>query len=414
MKKLMPVLVTSFLVLFSIHSIGLLIYFYKHKNTVEKSFRDQVVQEVMNIIHMVQATPANQLPRAIASLQTTNVNVNLSEKPAYTLHVTDLTFWRINHLINRQSHSIGLSLAVPNKRWVNVKATFEQSPSIWPHLFILLSELLIASIIFFYAWSINRFTKPLKDFQRVAEGLGMQVQTAPLEVYKGPKVIRDTSEAMNEMQERIKELINDRTIMLAAISHDLRTPITRLKLRAHLFEDQELTEQTLQDLDTMEKMIAEILEFSKNENEDEDKRKLDLNAFIQTICDELSDLGLPVYYHALNKRAPYLTRELKLKRAITNLIQNAVKYGKRAEVSLHIAPKQYEIIIQDEGPGIPKEEMDKVFMPFYRCEKSRSRKIAGTGLGLAIAQSAIRAHRGHITLSQRKPQGLEVIIHLPL
>lgn len=410
----MPILVATFIVMFSIHSIGLLIYFNKHKNTVEKSFREQVVQEVMNIIHMVQATPANQLPRAIQSLQTANVVVSLSEKPAYALHVTDLTFWRINHLINRHTHSIELSLAVPNKRWVNVDATFEQIPSIWPHLMMLLSELLIASIIFFYAWSINRFTKPLKDFQRVAEGLGMQMQTAPLEIYKGPKVIRETSQAMNELQERIKELINDRTIMLAAISHDLRTPITRLKLRAHLFEDKELTEQTLKDLDTMEKMIAEILVFSKNENENEVKRKLDLNTFLQTICDELSDLGLPVFYNALNKRAPYLTRELKFKRAITNLVQNAVKYGKKADVTLIVSAKQYDIIIEDEGPGIPKEEMDKVFMPFYRCEKSRSRKIAGTGLGLAIAQSAIRAHRGNIILAQRKPKGLKVIIHLPL
>lgn len=409
----MPILVSSFVLLFSIHSIGLLIYLTKHKNTVEKSYRDDMVQEVMNIIHMVQATPTTQLPRAIQSLETSRVNVTLSDKPTFILQVTDLTFWRINKLVNEHTHGIQLSLAVPSKRWVNVNATFEKSPSILPHLLILFSELLMALIVLFYAWSINRFTKPLKDFQRVAEGLGMQVKTTPLEVYKGPKVIRETSQAMNEMQQRIKDLIDDRTMMLAAISHDLRTPITRLKLRAHLFEDKTLTKQTLDDLDTMEKMISEILIFSKNENEDETKRKLDLNALLQTICDDLSDLGLPVTYHPYSKRLPYLTRELKFKRAIINLIQNAVKYGHKSEVKLRLLAKNCVITIEDNGPGIAKEEREKVFMPFYRCDHSRSRKIAGTGLGLAIAKSAIRSHGGNISLTNQKKGGLKVIITLP-
>ena len=268
-------------------------------------------------------------------------------------------------------------------------------------------------IVFFVAWSISRFTEPLKEFQKAAERLGVSFKTTTLEEYKGPPVIRETAQVMNKMQQRIKDLINDRTMMLAAISHDLRTPITRLKLRAHMFDDDELTNKTLNDLDEMEMMISEVLTFSKNENDNEVKRKLDLSSLIETICNDIADLGHPVTFNKPAKRLPYNTRELTLKRALTNLIQNAIKYGKEAIVQVKSNHKQITITVEDNGPGIPEKEIEQVFTPFYRCDHSRSRKIAGTGLGLAIAQSAIRAHGGDIILKNKKPNGLLVTVILP-
>lgn len=414
MKRFAPILVICFAVLLSIHTISLMVYMRTNHSDQMKRYREDLVQEVMNVVHMMQATPPEQLTRAIQSLNTNIVTVTLTDSPTFSRQITNLSYWYINKLIdNDSSPNFTLSLQLPNNSWVNVKASSQTQSTLWTHLIMLFAELGVGLIIFFYAWSINRYTEPLKNFQQVASGLGMQSKSTHLEEYKGPRVVRETAEAMNEMQQRIRDLLNDRTMMLAAISHDLRTPITRLKLRANFFDDEELTQQTLADLDVMDKMITEILQFSKNENEDEAKRKLDLNSLIQTISDELSDTGLAICYHPPALRCPYPTREVKFRRALINLIQNAVKYGKKADIHLKKETNGYVITITDHGPGIAEEEKEKVFRPFYRLDYSRSRKIEGTGLGLAIAQSAVHAHGGHIALENREKGGLEVTITLP-
>lgn len=367
----------------------------------------------MNILHMVQATPEKQIERAVNSLDKSRVTVTFSKEPAYNKQLTNLSYWYINKLIKSNPQTVTFSILLPDNHWVNVKAKFYVEYINWVHIFMFISEILIGFIVLFYAWSINRYIRPLRKYQRAAERLGVDVATTRLEEYKGPRIVRETSQALNDMQLRIQELIHDRTMMLAAISHDLRTPITRLKLRAHLFGDDELTEKTLCDLDNMELMIKEILQFSKNENEDEEKRKLDLNSLLQTICNDLTDLNLDTHYHAEQGRYPLPIRENQLRRAFTNLIQNAVKYGDKADVQLVKDSDHYIITIDDEGPGITKSEADNVFRPFYRLDHSRSRKVAGTGLGLAIAKSAIIAHRGKITLKNRKQGGLRVRVVLP-
>ena len=402
-------LFASFLCLFIIHSTVFIFYINHHKHTIQKTYQDDVVQEVMNIIHMVQATPINQLERAIATIESTHIKVTLSNEPKYKNKITDLTMWRLRRLIDNQTHDLKLSLDVPQHRWVNIKAQVEQSQSIWPNLFILIGEIFVACIILFYAWSINRFIVPLKDFQAVAKGLGISLTPNLLEKeYKGPSIIQETALAMNKMQQRIKDLINDRTLMLAAISHDLKTPITRLKLRAHLFSDEKLTVETLHDLNEMEAMISELLIFSKNENDNENKQKLEMNSFIETICHEIYDMNFEVNFHRSDKRVIYAGSKLALKRALSNVILNAVKYGANAEVYLLETPTEITIRIDDNGPGMKESEFENVFTPFYRLDHSRSRAIEGTGLGLSIARSAIRNHGGEIYLSNRQEGGLRV------
>jgi signal transduction histidine kinase len=286
--------------------------------------------------------------------------------------------------------------------------------SVWPNVIMLFVELFIAGIVLFYAWSINRFVVPLKDFQVVAQGLGIALKTTMLKDYKGPRVIQETAEAMNKMQQRIKDLVHDRTLMLAAISHDLKTPITRLKLRAHLLENTELRQDVLRDLDDMETMISELMVFSKNENITEHRQKLELNSFIETLCHELSDMGLDVTFHRAEARVIYPCRKVAFKRSLNNIIQNAVKYGQTADVYLEKTKDKLNIHVDDQGPGIKEEEFEKVFSPFYRLDHSRSRNIAGTGLGMAIARSAIRSHGGDITLENRLEGGLRVTFAFPL
>ena len=396
--------------MFLIHLLVLSYYTQEEKFAQHTARRSAAIQQVMNIIHMVEATPWPQLEKALAALKMPNIKVSLSTEPKWSLTANNLTFWRINRLVPRSANNIELSLQLPDKHWLNIQAKI-RSPALLSQLFLLGFEAVIAFIILSFAWSVNRFTSPLKDFQVAAERLGVDLKNTVLEEYSGPQVVRETAQAMNKMQQRIKDLIDNRTQMLAAISHDLRTPITRLKLRAAKWNSEELRQKTIRDLDEMETMITEILAYARDDYSSEEKIKLDINSLLQSLCDDLTDLGYSVSYSGPNKRIPCTARKLSLQRALTNLIQNAIKYGRVARVHLHKAHKIF-ITIDDDGPGIPESEFEKVFAPFYRCDRSRSREIAGTGLGMAVAHDAIRAHGGTITLQNHHPHGLRVVITL--
>jgi len=400
-------------VMILLHVVMLAIYTQEATSRQTTVKRNLLVQQVMNTVHMVQATPPDHLEEAIQAVDTPHLDVELTALPEYNLHITDLTFWGIWHLIPHNSSNIKLSLHLPDHRWVNVHAT-TTSEILWAQMFLLFVEGLLAFIIFFYAWSINRFTQPLKEFRKAAERLGVDVHTTPLNVYKGPPVVRETTDAINRMQKRIQDLLHSRTQMLAAISHDLRTPITRLKLRTHSINDSGLQETISRDLDEMESMIAETLVYAKEESNAEKKIKLDLNSLLQTLCDDMVALGFDVEFESDSKRIPFQGRPLALKRALTNVIQNAVKYGGKAQVALSRRLHYIKIVIKDEGPGIPDTELEKVFEPFYRCDRSRSRDFAGAGLGLSITREIIHSHQGDIDLKNRKKKGLTVTIRFTL
>jgi len=394
-----------------IHLIILAVYTSQHSYTQRYAERNKAIQQVMNIIHMVQATPKHELAQAVTTLTIPHFQVNLSNTPTSDNRIISLSYWRISQAIPGDAQDFNLSLHLSDERWLNIVASIP-SKRLWSQLLLLALEISIVFIVIFYAWSINRFTKPLKEFQKAAERLGVEVTHTPLEEYRGPQVVRETATAMNKMQKRIKDLIHDRTVMLAAISHDLRTPLTRLKLRLSQLKDEKLAQKSNHDLDEMESMIREILAFANQTKDEEHKVKLDLNSFLQSLCDDLTDVGYKVTYNTNVKRAPFKGRALALKRAFNNLIQNAVKYGQEAHVNLTYKSHRFTITIDDKGPGIPENELDQVFAPFYRCDRSRSRTIAGTGLGLAVAHEVILAHRGEIKLQNRPEGGLRVLIIL--
>jgi signal transduction histidine kinase len=200
--------------------------------------------------------------------------------------------------------------------------------------------------------------------------------------------------------------------MLAAISHDLRTPLTLLRLRAEGVENEEEREKMLATIADMNAMIDATLSFARDEATAEPRRRTDLTALLASIVDDMADASMPVTMEP----APPLVADCRpaaLKRAITNLIDNAVKYGKVARASILAIPGAIEIIIDDDGPGIPEEELLRVFQPFYRVEGSRSRETGGIGLGLAIALSIVQAHGGELKLVNRKEGGLRAAITLP-
>jgi len=265
--------------------------------------------------------------------------------------------------------------------------------------------------------AVRQLLVPVKTLAAAAELFGRDVVNAKPLPEEGPSEIVTAARAFNTMAARIRRFVEDRTFLLTAIGHDLRTPITRLKLRAEYMEDDEQRAKMLADLDEMEAMVAATLAFGKDITTTEPVTRLDLASLLRTIVDEVADMD-PDHAGALDysgpPHMPVNARRLSLKRALSNLITNAMKYGDAARVTLHVPVKGVvRIDIDDDGPGIPAEEMDRVFEPFRRLETSRNRETGGSGLGLAIARNILRAHGGDIVLANRN-EGLRVTVTLPV
>ncbi|QQA44960.1 HAMP domain-containing protein [Pelagovum pacificum] len=258
--------------------------------------------------------------------------------------------------------------------------------------------------------TIRRLARPLRDLTKAAETLGRGEAVAPL-AERGPEDIRRMTIAFNSMQERLHRFVADRTRMLGAIGHDLRTPLTTLRLRAELVEDAELQERMLDTISEMQVMTESTLSIAQQETNTEPTRSIDLSALVESVCDDLAELGHPVRFHP-SDRLTYRCRPEGLRRVIRNLVENAVRYAGAAEVRLISDPRSVTIFVDDDGPGIPLELSEEVFAPFFRLEESRSRETGGTGLGLSIARAIARQHGGDIHLSPRDP-GLRAAIVLP-
>jgi signal transduction histidine kinase len=274
---------------------------------------------------------------------------------------------------------------------------------------IVFSTLVVTTLA---GWLVWRSSRPLAVLAAAAERLGVDVNAPPV-AEDGPVDVRMAAKAFNGMQRRLRGFVEDRTQMLAAISHDLRTPITRLRLRAEFMEDEEQRTKTLADLDEMEAMIAATLSFAREDALREPRTGLDLAALLQTLCDDAADAGRAVAYSGPDHLA-FQGRPLALKRAFANLIDNAVKYGGKADVALSRTDGWAVATVVDAGPGLPDEETEKVFDPFHRVERSRSRDTGGTGLGLAVVRSAVRAHGGEVALANRPEGGLLATVRLPV
>lgn len=282
---------------------------------------------------------------------------------------------------------------------------------LWFLRFVLAFAVLTTGIALLAVWAARRATIPLSRFAAAAAALGSDVGAPPLEE-AGPREIRQAAQAFNAMQGRIRRLVENRTQMLAAIAHDLRTALTRLRLRAEFIEDPEQQRKAVADLDAMSAMLNEALAFARDESAEEPRVETDLAALLRALCTDLADAGQPVRFTGPD-RLVCACRPVALERALVNLIDNAVRYGGAAEVTLAAEDDAVEIVVADRGPGIPLEQRERVFAPFFRLEPSRSRETGGMGLGLAVARSIVRRHGGDIALEDRPDGGLLVRVRLP-
>ncbi len=307
----------------------------------------------------------------------------------------------------------------PNQMWLTLTSPL-QPPEPWRSpgfatAFIVMTVLGAIMIVS----AVRELMVPVRTLAAAAERLGEDVVNAPSLPERGPSEIVTAAVAFNTMAARIRRFVEDRTFLLTAIGHDLRTPITRLKLRAEYMEDEEQRQKMLADLDEMEAMVAATLAFGRDVTTSEAATRLDLPILLRTIIDEAADIN-PEQADALHYAGPdhlaVRARPLGLKRALTNLIGNAIKYGDSAHVTLAQMPgtQTVRIDIDDNGPGISTEYAETVFEPFRRLETSRNRETGGSGLGLPIARNIIRAHGGDIALSNRPGGGLRASVTLPV
>ena len=311
-------------------------------------------------------------------------------------------------------HQLVGALQLPDGSWLNFAAALFR-PMVAHHVTLLPTTLstsaMAAGILILGFLVVRLIGRPLRALAIAADRIGRPGESVPVSE-DGPREVRHAAHAFNRMQARIDRLIADRTQALAAVSHDLRTPIARLRLRAGFIEDAEAQRQIDADLDEMEAMITSTLAYLRGEAEQEPLRVADLAAMLETLCDDAADAGRHASYDGPSQ-ARLACRPGAMKRALANLIDNALKYGGAARVTLRDRETMVEIAVEDDGPGIPEDQLEAAFAPFRRLDPARNLEAGGSGLGLTIARQVAERHGGTVSLRNRTGGGLVATLTIP-
>ena len=311
-----------------------------------------------------------------------------------------------------------VAMRLPDGPWLNMWLTLPPPRPWHSETFLIAFALMTGAALALILWAVRRLTRPVSALARAADRLGRDVNAPPLPE-DGPSEVATAARAFNTMAERIRRFVGDRTQMLAAIGHDLRTPITRLRLRAEFLDDDEQRRKMLSDLDEMEAMVNATLAFARDDSATEPSVALDLAALCRTVLDEAADARPELPPEAIAYEGPdrqrIRGRPIALKRALANLVNNALNYGGNAWVTMEQpANGLLTLRVEDSGQGIPDESLEAVFQPFRRLETSRNRETGGTGLGLPIARNILRAQGGDVVLRNRAEGGLSAVATLPV
>ncbi|MBN8533066.1 MAG: HAMP domain-containing protein [Rhizobiales bacterium] len=316
-----------------------------------------------------------------------------------------------NRKTDTDPHLALISLRLPDESWVNITLFAPDARPQSTHGTWISTSLMALGVVMISVLVIGWMTTPLRRFASAARQLYHGTDRVELPE-AGPQEIHDLAVAFNEMQARIRKLVAARTQTLAAVSHDLKTPLTRMRLRAEVLTDRAQAEGLIADIRDMERMLDQTLAHLRGDRKDEELRPLDLAALLTTLVDQAQDLGAAASLVA-SGAAVMDGRPIALRRAFGNLIDNAVKYGGRAEIAVEAEEEAIVVTIADAGAGIPEDRMEDMFEPFARLEISRSRETGGFGLGLSIARDVIEGHGGRVTLANRPEGGLLVTVRLP-
>jgi signal transduction histidine kinase len=437
------------------HAAGSWIYTADREQAVRAVGGFATAQRIANLTRLVQDTQHEVRPRIVAALNDQSFRVSLSaEPPPITITDGDTAVAEAiaGFLIDRLSlgaarkprvsassadgppfgpwhmmghgpmmHGFGgfagfrdLQVTIPltDGPWLSFATALPTGGPAFSARFLFSMGVMATIILAVSVWAVRRVTAPLASLARAAERFGHDVNASALPE-AGTTETRLAARAFNDMQTRLRNLIENRTRLLASISHDLRTPLTLLRLRAETVENAQERDKMLSTIGEMDAMIGATLQFARDESASEPRRQTDLTSLLQSVVDDMRDAGLQVRMEVAGPIV-YECQPAALKRAVRNLLDNAVKHGKAGSVGVRTTLRTIEIDIDDEGPGIPEPELLRVLEPFYRIEESRNRETGGVGLGLAIAQSIVQAQGGTLTLSNRPTGGLRASIALPL
>lgn len=303
-----------------------------------------------------------------------------------------------------------LSIALADGQWLNVGTRFERPPLQWPWASIVSFGITAAIILVSACWFLlTRLTGPLLRVSRAADQLGRGEAVDPLPLI-GPSEVRGLTQAFNRMQARLTRFVADRTRLLAALGHDLRSPLTAMRVRAEMVDEDETRDSLVASIEEMQEMVDATLAFARGMASSEVYETVDLGAYLKQLQADMIDGFTLDTANSISVRL----RPQSVRRALRNIIENAQRYGGGAEVTFVHDAEYVQIRVSDNGPGVPEAELEQVFEPFFRLEKSRSRETGGTGLGLSIARTIVRAHGGEVALTNRTEGGLLVTVTLPL
>ena len=434
------------------HLIGAWVYTADREQAVRAVGGMAAAQRIANITQLMSEAPADWRDRLVTAVSDPTFRVTLSTAPLLPSTVADqnnaaiaignvlaeeLKSWaqqiRVRlpgsdaaapmmpgphvMMMDGGMHVMGswrdlqVSVLLNDGQWLSFATMVPKTGPAVSWQFIVSMALMGLVVLVVSIWAIGRVTAPLAAFAQAATALGKNLKAEPLQE-SGTREVRQATRAFNDMQTRLIRLIEGRTRMLAAISHDLRTPLTLLRLRVESAPECEDREKMLATINEMNGMIGSVLDLARSDASLENRRPMDLTALVESIVDDMKDAGFPVTMQP-SSGVIYECYGAALKRAVTNLIDNAVKYGRTARVAICEVPTLLKIIVEDEGPGIPEHELSRVTEPFYRVEESRSREGGGAGLGLAITVSVIEAHGGELKLANRREGGLRAEVRLP-
>ena len=320
-----------------------------------------------------------------------------------------------NGLGGRSPGSGGIRLTtqvqLEDGQWASFDTALPREATSLPARLLLTLTVLLVVVLALSFIAVRWLSRPLRTLAEAAEGLGKNIHAVPLPE-DGPTEVRQAAQAFNTMQSRLVSYIDDRTHVLAAISHDLKTPLTRLRLRAELLDDDDTRARFEKDLGEMQSMVTDALAALRGLDAPAQSVPVDMMALLESLQADNRGQGRSI---EIKGRAvsPLTGDPLRLKRCVGNLLDNAVIYGQQAHVSVEDGPKSLTLRIRDEGPGIPEAMLERVFDPFFRLEGSRSRETGGTGLGLSIARNIARAAGGDVWIHNRPSGGLEAVLVLP-
>jgi signal transduction histidine kinase len=425
----MVLLMTAGLVL--AQAAGAVIFLVERQRSLGHTLSHEVAQRIVAVHRTLDLLPGSEQARFAASLSTPRLQLAIEDAApaadgqpapaAWFRHNDDLathlravlggtTQLRTVALPQLGAFSFDVRVQLASGRWLGVKGRAPDDVFAWPwHLLVNLA-LTLLTVVALVAVAARGVTRPLVELASAARRLAADLRQPPLPE-RGSSETRAAAHAFNLMQARIRAGIEERERFLAAVSHDLKTPVTRLRLRSEMLADAELRERYTADLGEMLQLLDSALDYLRGRAVDEPVQAVDMVALVESLVDDYAGLG------DVTLSAPDAlqcsARPRALRRALTNLIDNALKYGQRAEVTLHAGAGVIEIMVDDDGPGMDCAELERVFEPFHRLEASRSRDTGGSGLGLAIARQIARAHGGDVTLANRAQGGLRAFLTLP-